>query len=233
MPVYMMYLDLSELDLVFKGRWFWSTSSPNISWLSRADYFGDRKHSIESEIKRFVCASLGFAPSGTVRMLTHLRTWGYCFNPVTFYYCYDSAGTVLEAIVAEITNTPWKDRHAYALDMREKPANACHTFSKSFHVSPFMSMEQDYKWQLGEPLEKVFVHMKNYTACRADERPIFGATLAMRRTEISAQSLARVLVAYPFITIAVVLGIYWHALRLRLKRTPFHPHPSTKTKVTA
>ncbi len=234
MPLYMMYLDLSELETVFRGRWFWSIKSPNVSWLRRADYFGDPAKNIESEVKRFVDASLGFVPPGPVRMLTHLRTWGYCFNPVTFYYCYDASGESLEATVTEITNTPWKERHAYALDMRGKDANTTrHAFAKSFHVSPFMPMEQDYEWRLGQPADKLFVHMKNHTTGSDQEHHIFDATLVLRRTDISTRSLARVLVTYPLITVSVILGIYWQAFRLRLKRTPFHPHPKVAARAVA
>jgi DUF1365 family protein len=232
----MMLIDLDELDRVFQGRLLWSTKGMNASWLRRADYLGDARESIKSEVHALVARKLGFASAGPVRMLTHLRTWGYCFNPVTFYYCYAEDGSSLEAIVAEITNTPWKERHAYALDVRGKhPATTTHTFAKDFHVSPFMPMQQTYAWRLGAPSQHLFVHMKNYSAgnqsAEASEAThMFDATLALRRTEISSAALSRVLFTYPFITLKVVAGIYWHALRLRLKGTPFHAHPQGSPK---
>ncbi|MFO0855814.1 MAG: DUF1365 domain-containing protein [Phycisphaerales bacterium] len=234
MPLYMMFIDLCELDQVFKGRMFWSTKWPNVSWLRRSDYFGDPSQTIDSQVRQYVSKRLGFAPTGPVRMLVHLRTWGYCFNPVSFYYCYDESGHSVEAIVADITNTPWNERHAYALDVRGKDANKLvHSFEKAFHVSPFMPMDQEYKWKLGVPSQTLFVHMKNHDQGGSQARHMFDATLVLRRTEISTRSLARVLTIYPFVTLAVVLGIYWHALQLWLKRVPFHTHPSKRAKAAA
>ena len=106
--VYMIWLDLSELDTVFRGRWLWSTQRRALAWFRRADYLGDADLSLDEAVRRRVAQSTGRRPAGPIRMLSQLRNYGHCFNPVTFYYCYDPAGLRVESIVAEITNTPWR-----------------------------------------------------------------------------------------------------------------------------
>jgi DUF1365 family protein len=153
-----------------------------------------------------------------------LRYFGYVFNPVTFYYCYDESGSDVETILAEITNTPWKERHAYALPA----ASAQRTgrvmrfqFGKEFHVSPFWPMGMRYDWRFTAPESRLHVHMENWH----EGRKAFDATLTMERAEISSASLAGALTRYPLVTAKVTAGIYWQALRLRLKRTPFYANP--------
>lgn len=222
---YMMYLDLGELDRVFRGRLLWSVGKPNVCWWRRADYLGDPARPLDSEVRERVAREIDFSPTGPIRMLTHLRTWGACFNPVTFYYCFDASGERAEAVVAEITNTPWKERHAYVLDARDTPpggGSMRFVFDKSFHVSPFMPMRQRLDWRFGTPGESIGVHMRN-------EEPggrIFDAMLALRRKEITSASLAGALARYPLNTARVVGRIHAEALRLWLKKIPVHPHPS-------
>lgn len=225
--VFLTYLDLDEADEICDRRWLWSRKRPNLVWFRRADYLGPREVPLREAVLDRVEAELGRRPDGAVRMLTHLRTLGYVFNPVTFYYCFDD-GENLEAVVAEITNTPWKERHAYVLDARNSEAEAgsghAWRFAKQFHVSPFFGMDQDYRWRFQEPGASLDVHMTNLE----QGRPVFTAGLRLERRPLTALRLASALVRHPFLTFLVPLAIYWHAARLWAKRTPFFTHPDKR-----
>ena len=221
-PVTLAWLDLSELDDAFRGRWFWSTRRPALAWWRRADYLGPADVPLDQAVRALVERELGFRPAGPVRLLTHLRTMGFSFNPVSFYYCYDAAGREVEAVVAEITNTPWGERHAYAM-RRPENGKLRFRFDKRFHVSPFMPMEQRYDWRFSEPGPRLAVHMSNLRG----GSPVFHATLKLRRREISTGSLAAALARHPLASLRVVAAIYWQAVRLWAKGAPFHSHPAT------
>jgi DUF1365 family protein len=226
--LFMVWLDLAELDRVFAGRWLWSTRRPAPARFVRADYLGPVDRPLDEAVRDLVRERTGVRPAGAVRMLTHLRYFGYCFNPVTFYYCYDRADR-LESIVAEITNTPWGERHQYVLPAATAALDGPHRvwrFGKDFHVSPFMPMTVDYEWRFGLPGERLHVHMVNRARDDAPGARTFDATLALERREITGASLARALAGYPLMTAKVIALIHWQALRLIAKRTPFHVHPA-------
>lgn len=217
-PLFMMYLDLDELPRVFAGRWLWSVERANVASFRRRDYLAGAASLKEAVLDR-VEGALAFRPGGPVRMLTHLRMLGYVFNPVTFYYCFDAAGQRVEAVAAEITNTPWKERHTYVVDGRGGGLSA--EFAKTFHVSPFMPMEQRYRWRFKAPGERLVVHMENLDAGGR----IFDASLSLRRRPLTGGVLAGCLARYPVMPLMAAASIHWHALRLWLKGVGFHPHP--------
>ncbi len=229
-PLFMMCLDLSELPDVLDGRLFWSARRPALARFRRSDYLGGEGLSLDEAVRNQVESRTGRRPTGRISLLTHLRYFGYNFNPVSFYYCHGDAGT--ESIIAEITNTPWKERHAYVLDGRaaEEPGNGVQRFrfQKSFHVSPFMPMDMQYDWSFSEPGESLLVHMN-----QSDRHgKVFDATMTMKRKEISGAALARVLVRYPMLTAQVIARIHVEALRLWLKRVPIVPHPKKGRSAT-
>ena len=221
----MVWLDLAEMHKVFSGRWLWSTRRPTLAWLRRADFLGDPRIPLDQAVRDRVERETGKRPSGPIRLLTHLRTFGHCFNPVSFYYCFDPGGDRVESIVAEITNTPWKERHAYVLPTGSNIGSGARMrfrFGKEFHVSPFMPMDQEYDWRFSHPGKHLAVHMENR---EAGDR-LFDATLTLERKEITGRSLAMSLLSFPFATLGVVAAIHWQALRLWLKRVPVHTHPA-------
>lgn len=228
--LFMLYLDLDELPAVFDGRWLWSARRPNLAWFRRADYLGDPRQPLDAAVRDLVAARTGVRPTGPIRLLTHLRYFGFVMNPVSFYYCFDTSGRRVEALVAEITNTPWGERHAYVL--RAPPDGARlqrFRFSKTFHVSPFMGMEHEYDWRFSPPGERLLVHMQNHTPAGK----LFDATLTLRRQPLGGRALAAALLRHPAMTAQVALAIYWQALRLWMRRVPVHPHPARGSDVSA
>jgi len=219
--LFMMYLDLTELSDVFRGRLLWSTNHLNLACLRR------RAMPIDEAVRHLVAERTGKSPTGPIRLLTHLRYFGHCFNPVSLFYCYDPAGDQLETIVAEVTNTPWHERHCYVLPemMNEHPGRwKRYRFPKAFHVSPFIDMNVDYDWRFLQPGERIQVHMEDYVK----GNKLFDATLGLRRRAITEANLWRVLARYPLMTVQVVARIHWQALRLWKKGAPFYVHPDKR-----
>jgi DUF1365 family protein len=215
--LFFMYLDLEELPNVFDGHPLWSFQRPNIAYFRRRDHFGDPKKPIDQAVRHLVAEKTGRSPEGPIRMLTHLRYFGYCFNPASFYYCYDATDSTLETIIVEIHNTP------------EHPVKSWrrHRFEKVFHVSPFIDMNIDYDWRFREPGATIRVHMIDYE----NGQKLFDASLALKRHEISRWALNRVLIKYPLMTAKVTTMIYWQALRLLLKKTPLFDHPKKRKPI--
>ncbi len=222
--LFQVYLDLSELETVFSGRWLWSAKRPNVAWFRREDHLGDPAQPLDEAVRELVRSETGQRPVGPIRLLTHLRYFGYIMNPVSFYYCFDARGEHVETIVAEVHNTPWGERHCYVLPSDANagtPEKQSFRFSKAFHVSPFMSMNQTYGWRFNEPGDQIAVHMENYD--RGGK--LFDATLTLERRPMTAASLAGVLASYPWMTVGVIAAIYWQALRLWMRGAPTYPHP--------
>jgi DUF1365 family protein len=226
--IFMSYLDLAELPELFDGRWLWSARRPALARFRRADYLGPRDVPLDTAVRNLVQLRTGERPRGPIRLLTHLRFFGFSFNPVSFYYVFDESDSRVETIVAEITNTPWRERHAYVLPVSRATRGGARawrfSFGKEFHVSPFMPMEQRYDWCFGAPGEGLHVHMENHQPGAAGS-PLFDATLNLTRQDLNARSLAVALLRFPFISLRVTALIYWQALKLLLKRTPIHAHP--------
>jgi DUF1365 family protein len=215
----LVYLDLDELNGLLGGHLI--TGRPGVVRFRRADYLGDPQVGLADAVRRQVETRIGRAPGGPIRLLTHLRTFGHCFNPVSFYYCF-TAQEQLDAVVVEVTNTPWGERHAYVLGRNsEEDSVLAGGFAKALHVSPFMGMRQRYTIRAAVPGETLAVHIESHELGRR----VFDATLALRRAPLTRGGLARVTARYPAATLRMLALIYSHALALKLKGAPLHPHP--------
>jgi DUF1365 family protein len=227
--IFFMFIDLEELPKLFDGIFLWSPDRVNLAYLRRRDHLGDPRVPLEQAVRDLVEDRGANRPHGPIRVLTHLRYFGYCFNPVSFYYCYDHTGQQVETIVAEIHNTPWGEEHCYVLDeeLNEHPAKGWkrYQFGKNFHISPFMDMDIWYDWRFRRPGTSLSVHMINIEK----GRKLFDATLTLRREEISKRNLTKVLFSYPLMTLKVTTMIYLQALRLWSKGTPIFVHPDKRS----
>lgn len=242
--VFLFGLDLAHIEQAMACSRLLGFERAAHSSFRRNDYFGDPTIPLEQAVRDRVQAETGVRPNGPIELVTQLRTFGYSFNPVSFYYCWTPDRSALQAILAEITNTPWSERHAYVLAWPElKPAArnlAAHAsvanppkprrshrwqFRKNFHISPFSPMEIEHDWRFSQPGERLAVHMIN----RAPERGAeFAATLLMERRDFTRREVRRAILRHPCLPTKTLLGIYWQALKLWLKRAPFHTHPAKR-----
>jgi len=227
--LFLMYLDLSELPSLFDSFWLWSVERRNIASFRRKFHLGDESTNLDTCVRARIENETGRRPDGPIRLLTHMSYFGFRFNPVSFYYCYDKDDQQIEFIVAEVNNTPWGEQYCYVLDSKNnqagngKPVNGVHRYyeNKRFHVSPFMPMDMQYDWRFTTPGEALSVHMENYKK----GTKVFDATLSLKKREINSQNLALILAQFPLITVKVLAAIYYEALRLIIKKTPFVNHP--------
>lgn len=211
--VTMPYLFLDELDEFLALHPLWSKRRRPVHF-RRADYLGDSGTSLDSCVRDVVEARLGRRPSGPIAMLAHLRTWGWLFNPLTLYYCYEEDDVGIDAIVLEVTSTPWHERHVYVIDGTDHRAR----FAKEMHVSPFMAMDLDYVMSWAAPAERLAVHLGS----RHNDTPVFDAGFTLSRRPATRGELGRLVWRRPLQTYGVSASIYRHAARLLSKRAPFH-----------
>lgn len=218
-PVCMLLLDLDELPQVLAQHPLWSWRRPAPGRIRRADLVGDPRVPVTDAVRDEVQRQTGARPAGPIRLLTTPRTYGHAFNPVSFYYCFGADGEQVEAVLAEVTNTPWGERHAYVMD----PAGGAS--EKLFHVSPFMGMDHRYTWRLTPPGDAIAITI----ASDRDGARVFDAALRLDRAPLDRAALTRVLVRHPAAGLVTLARIYGQALRLKLKGAPSFPHPDAGT----
>jgi len=229
----MAFLDVDQLPELMKVSSFSSYNRWNWTAFHERDHFGDPQKTLRQRLQEDATRCGIDLPSGKIFLLTHLRYFGYVFNPVSFFYCYDEAGE-LAMILSEVNNT-FGESHNYWLTPETQRPNAAakrYITPKQMHVSPFQPMNLEYVWIFTPPGEQLVAHMNTL----AQGQPNFDATLQLDRRPWNARELAKVLASYPLMTLRVTAGIHWQALRLWIKGVPVHTHPAKlagETAVTA
>jgi len=222
--MFMMYLDLDELPNLFDRFLLWSASGFNLAYFNRKDHMGDMHQPLKQSVIDLVHHKTGISVNGPIRLLTHLRYFGYGFNPVSFYYCFDKQDKQLQVIVAEVNNTPWGEQHCYVLPIdknQQELKQYKFELDKQFHVSPFNPMDHNYEWFFTHNKNHLSVHMENWK----NKEKMFFANLSLDAQSINGKNLARALIHFPLMTLKVSISIYYQALKLLLKRTPLYTHP--------
>ena len=238
----MLLLDLDELDSVFARRWFWSTNKFSLASFRAEQHLkselseGSLRFRVDSVLKKH---GVGGA-IGPVRLLTQLTYFGFTMNPVSFFYCYDESGTRVESVIAEVNNTPWGEQHVYVMTAKAKKTCGTEEYpsksipravfaegvEKVFHVSPFMSLDMTYSMAFSIPHDRLGVKIENLVQVPLNgAKKILDVSMTMKRLPLSGWNLNRLLLTYPLISFQIFAAIYWHALRLYLKKIPIVSHP--------
>ncbi len=209
------YLDLAEVRDVVAMHPLWSQERPNLVSVRRRDFLPEEPGPLDAAVRRLVAQGTGRAVTGPVALLGQVRTLGWLFNPLSLYFAFDADGG-LDAVAAEVTNTPWHERHVYVLDPSH-PADV----DKAMHVSPFQPMARTYRFTVSEPGERLHVRVQS----RREDAATFTATMDLTRRAITRRDLGRYAFRHAFQTVGVSAGIYRRAAALRLRRAPVYPHP--------
>ena len=216
-------LDLAELPELLDPIPLWSARRPAAAWFRERDYLPGAADSLSERARDVVEARLGRRPAGSVRVLANPRYLGVGFNPVSFFFLHGERAR-LDAVIAEVTNTPWGERVAYVIECNG-PGPIEATFQKRMHVSPFQPMGQRYALSIGEPGERIDVRIRS----EEQGRTVFVASMALRRLPLTRARMLRALVSYPPTTVATLARIYANAFALARKGAPYHRHPKVTT----
>ncbi len=217
-------VDLDELDQLCRLHPLWSHERHNVISFWRRDYLPDRSGTLADAVRDLAGERLGWRPSGPVAMLAHPRTWGWLFNPISLYYCYAPDARRVEALVAEVTNTPWHERHVYALGGPGR-----YRFAKQLHVSPFFDTDMDYELTYDAPGSRLSVQVRTVRS----DKSLLRAGYHLQRREIDARALGRLIWGHPLTTMRVSAGIYREALALFRAGAPISAHPPRRVGASA
>ncbi|HMJ75628.1 MAG TPA: DUF1365 family protein, partial [Iamia sp.] len=200
----------------------------------RGDMHGDPAVPLDRAVRTTLATGLGAAPTGPIRVLTHLRHWAWTFNPISLYFAFDEDDTRVEAVLAEVTNTPWHERQAYAL-AAPSPIEAEATgvrFAKELHVSPFMDLDLDHVLRFGPPGgNRLVVEMDDHRQDDTDQL-VFSARMVLHRRPLDRRSMSHVLLHHRLPSHRVSAGIHLNALRLWRQGAPFRRHPAKHPRST-
>lgn len=218
--IYSLLLDLDEIDALDAGLRLFSRNRFNLFSFRDRDYGSGTDEPLRAQVERH-CAAAGVTlGGGAIRLLTMPRVLGFAFNPLSVYFCHDAVGQ-LRAILYEVNNT-FGERHSYLIPVTAELGPVRQHCDKAFHVSPFMPMAMRYDFRIMPPAERLALAI----TVSDGEGPVLSAVHSARRTPLTDAALAHAFVSHPLLTLKVVGGILWEALKLWLKRVPVYRHPA-------
>ena len=222
-----LYLDLDELPQLLQRLPL--LSDRRFAWAScyRPDHLGAREQPLDVAARDCVQQVTQQRPRGPIRLLTQWRCWGYYFSPLNLYFCYSDQDTSqIEAIVAEVNNTPWRQQHCYVLWSGNRTARQRLAFQhdKAFHVSPFLDLNLQYHWQIAAPAKRLVVHL----ATRCHDQRLFDATMSLQRYELNTHSWLAMTIRHPLVPFRVLAAIYYEAFQLWRRKCPYYAHPQSR-----
>ena len=215
---------MAEIDQIVQSHWCLSRKRFAPAAFRRADHFGEPSMSMTGAVQQFVHEKTGLTLRGPIRLLTQLRHFGVYFSPINVFYCFDQSET-LTAMVAEVSNTPWNERHCYVLweGNRLKQSATRYSHPKEFHVSPFMGMDSQYQWRIQPPSESLHLSL----GCDRNEDRIFQAHLHLNRVPLTSGQVLRTMLRRPISAVHMLGAIYYQAFKLWMKKCQFlSPPPS-------
>lgn len=216
----MFFLDIDNIENAFAGVPFVSTNKLNLMSFNRVNYMPSKDGaSIRNELIKEIHKNGYIEEPGKIYILTHLAYFGYCYNPVSFYYCY-SQDDKLMYFMAEVNNTPWNERYVYFKNCDSSGSNIKFNLDKKFHVSPFLPIDMIYQWNINTPNEIVRISMR----CYESDLLKFTAAFKLSSKQITPINCFKALIKNPFATQLLHYRIYWQALKLLIKCTPFYAH---------
>jgi DUF1365 family protein len=217
--VYWFLLDLDELDKLSKKlRWF-SHNRFNFFSFYDADHGNGTATPIQTQIKRQLAEAKVDIAGGRIRLLCMPRTLGYCFNPISIYFCY-RVDDSLAAVVYQVHNT-FGERHSYVIRAQGQNATLYQRTQKLFYVSPFLDMDLRYDFRIAGPDERIAVGI----CASSSQKPVLNAFLAGVRSDLTNRNLIVVFLKIPAITLKVIAAIHWEALRLWAKGIGLRQRP--------
>lgn len=218
--VFMILVDIDNIQAVTRRSWLWSLNKPNIASFYESDFLVQYDGSLREKANAVLENAGVKQPPAKIFLLSNWRYFGYIINPISCYYCYNE-NNKLENMILEVTNTPWKERKVYVLPCETAQKFQYIQFAKELHVSPFFAMDMIYHLHASEPVAKLALHLENHQ----DNNKVFDATLTLDKQDISGAHLLLGLIRYPLMTLTVFMAIHWQALKLFLKKVPVQLHP--------
>jgi hypothetical protein len=216
-PFWWLWINLDDIDGLLARHPWWGRRWRAVTFREQ-DYLHGKEGLRDGIVAEATRLGLDWN-EGEVCLLSQPRIFGWCFNPLSLYWHFPVGSDHPDSVIAEVHNTPWNERHWYALPLAGEKTELRH--EKAFHVSPFMPMEQDYAWQFQFDADSLSVVIKNIDA----EGVIFSAGLSLTRHPAYRGQMTDVMRVYGAQGMKVSAAIYAHAWRLWRKGVAFVRHP--------